>query len=107
MELEKLDIDSFEAKVFKGGEDCLVIFSRKTCKECKVIVPMLEELSESYTDGSFNFYRVDVEEQVMLFRRFPLKGVPSILFFSGGEKVGKLAGMVEEEDIIDKIEELY
>ena len=107
MELLKLDIDSFEEKIFKNGENCLVIFSRKTCKECKVIVPMLEELQESYTDDSFGFYRVDVEEQVPLYKRFPLKGVPSVLFFSKGEKIGKLAGMIDEDDVTEKIEELY
>jgi len=107
MELLKLDLDSFEERIFKNGEDCLVIFSRKTCKDCKVIVPMLEEMADSYTDGSFNFYRVDVEEQVPLYKRFPLKGVPSILFFSKGEKLGKLAGQIEEDDIVEKIEELY
>ena len=107
MELLKLDIDSFEERIFKNGENCLVIFSRKTCKECKIIVPMLEELQESYADGSFNFYRVDVEEQVPLYKRFPLKGVPSVLFFGQGQKLGKLAGMIEEEDVLEKIEELY
>ena len=106
MELLKLDRETFEEKIFEGKEKCLVIFSRKTCKECKVIVPMLEEMADSYTNGSFNFYKVDVEEQVPLYKRFSLKGVPSILFFKNGEYQFKVAGMVDEELIEEKIEAL-
>ena len=105
MEIPNLDIDSFEEKIFKAKESCLVIFKRKTCRECKALIPMLEDMADSYADGSFNFYAVDVEEQVPLFRRFPMKGVPSILFFHDGEYQGKLAGMVEEEQIEEKIEQ--
>ena len=106
MQLPKLDRATFEERIFETKENCLVIFTRKTCRECKVIVPMLEEMADSYLNAPFNFYSVDVEEQVPLFKRFSLRGVPSILFFSKGEHQGKLAGMVEEEQVIEKIEEI-
>lgn len=106
MNFPKLDGNSFDQKVYDDEESCLVIFSRKDCHVCKEVVPMLEDFAESYEDKSIKFYSVDIEEQVLLYERFSLKGVPSILFFNGGEYQGKLAGKVEEEHILKKIKTL-
>lgn len=105
MSLQKLNANSFEEFIYDNGEPCLVIFSRKTCHVCQGVVPVLEELQPKY-EGRFGFYYVDVEEQKTLFQRFSLKGVPQILFFKEGEYQGKLAGAVEEEQVIDKIAEV-
>jgi thioredoxin 1 len=106
MSLPKLDLASFEQKIYGNKETCLVVFSRKNCHTCGQVVPMLEDLAASYTNKAFNFYYVDVEEQNPLYRRFSLKGVPCVLFFSKGNYEGKMAGIMEEEAIIDKISSL-
>ena len=105
MSLQQLKPDRFEEIIYDDCQPCLVIFSRKNCHVCKVVVPMLEELSPQY-EGKFGFYYVDVEEDQNLVQRFSLKGVPQILFFNDGEYKGKIAGKVEEEDIEDKIKEV-
>ena len=104
MELEKLESAAFEKKIYDDEECCVVVFSRKNCHVCKVVVPMLEELADAYANDTVQFYKVDVEEQPALYQRFPLKGVPSILFFSEGEYKGRLAGEIEEERVTEKIE---
>ncbi len=105
MSLEKLDSQAFKEKIYDNEENCLVIFTRKTCHVCKSVVPILEEMAPQY-EGKFGFYYVDVEEEKALYQSFSLKGVPQILFFSEGGYQGKLAGQVEEEDIEDKIAEI-
>lgn len=106
MSLNQLNDTRFEEVIYDNGEPCLVIFSRKTCHVCKEVVPMLEELQPKY-EGRFGFYYVDVEEDKDLFQRFSLKGVPQILFFNEGEFKGKMAGQVEDEQVIDKIAEVF
>ena len=106
MTLIELDNDTFEEKIYDLEETCAVVFSRKNCHVCKVVVPMVEELADSYAAFTINFYRVDVEDQPALFTRFPLKGVPSILFFSDGDYKSRLAGEIEEEQVIEMIEAL-
>ncbi len=103
MSLHKLEPTSFEERIYDNEEACLVIFTRKDCRVCKEVVPILEELEPNYK-GKFAFYLVDVEEQKNLFQRFSLKGVPQILYFKDGEYQGKMAGKVEEEQIQEKIE---
>ena len=105
MSLEQLNANSFERKIYDNEEPCLVIFSRKACHVCKEVVPLLEELQPQYQDR-VGFYYVDVEEDKNLFQRFSLKGVPQILFFKDGEYKAKLAGAVDEDEVIDKIAEI-
>lgn len=105
MSLEKLNAEQFEEVIYNNEEQCLVIFSRKTCHVCQGVIPILEDLQQQY-EGKFGFYYVDVEEDKDLFQKFSLKGVPQILFFKESEYQGKLAGAVEDEQVVDKIAEV-
>ncbi|MDR1603250.1 MAG: thioredoxin family protein [Gracilibacteraceae bacterium] len=102
MAITKLDTASFERCVSDGQGKCLVVFSRPNCHVCAEVVPMLEELAPEYA-AECAFYYVDVEEQASLFKTFPLKGVPSLMFFQNGDYEGKLAGLVTEEQVREKI----
>jgi thioredoxin 1 len=102
MRLIKLDPISFEEVIYDNCENCLVAFSRKGCHVCMEVMPLLEDISEKYT-GKFGFYSVDVEEEMDLYNRFPLRGVPSIMFFKDGNFKGKLAGKITEEQIEEKV----
>jgi thioredoxin 1 len=102
MELVKLDPITFEEVIYDNCENCLVAFSRKGCPICMEVMPLLEGMSEKYL-GKFGFYSVDVEEEMDLYNRFPLRGVPSIMFFEDGSYKGKLAGKIKEEQIEEKI----
>lgn len=105
MALQQLNSNRFEEIIYDNGEPCLVIFSRENCHVCKEVVPMLEELQLRY-EGKFGFYYVDVEADKNLSQRFPLRGVPSILFFNEGILQGKLAGNVEDGEVEEKIGEV-
>ncbi|MEL1135635.1 thioredoxin family protein [Desulfitobacterium sp. THU1] len=105
MSLEQLNPTRFEEIIYDNGDPCLVIFSRKTCHVCKEVVPVLEDLQPKY-EGKFGFYYVDVEDEKALFQRFSLKGVPQILFFNEGEYQGKMAGLVEDDKVEEKISEV-
>ncbi len=102
MSLQQLNANTLEKIIYDNGEPCLVVFSRKDCHVCKQVVPLLEELQPKY-ERKFGFYRVDVEENTSLYQRFALKGVPQILYFNNGEYHGKQAGLVEDEQVEEKI----
>ena len=102
MSLQQLNANTLEEIIYNNGEPCLVVFSRKDCHVCKQVVPLLEELQPQY-EGKFGFYYVDVEEDTSLFQRFSLKGVPQILYFNNSEYQGKQAGLVEDEQVEEKI----
>ena len=81
--------ESFKEKVFeydkekewkfKGDKPAIIDFYAEWCSPCKMIAPILEELSEEYA-GKVDIYKVNTEEQQELAQAFGIQSIPSILF---------------------------
>ena len=88
MTIELLN-ESFKEKVFeydtekewkfKGDKPAIVDFWAEWCGPCKMIGPILDELSEDYK-GKIDIYKVDVDKNPELSQAFGIQSIPSILF---------------------------
>ncbi|MBI9065940.1 MAG: thioredoxin [Salinivirgaceae bacterium] len=87
--IEHLTTDTFKEKVFnfeenkewkfEGDLPCVIDFYADWCGPCKMVAPVLEELSAEY-NGKLNIYKVDTEDQRELSAMFGVQSIPSILF---------------------------
>jgi len=87
--IEFLTLDTFKEKVFnfeankdwkfEGEIPCIIDFYADWCGPCKMVAPILEELSKEY-DGKLNVYKVDTEDQRELSAMFGIQSIPSLLF---------------------------
>jgi thioredoxin 1 len=64
---------------FEGKLPCLIDFYADWCGPCKMVAPILEELSEEYK-GKVDIYKVDTEDQQELAAAFGIRSIPSMLF---------------------------
>ena len=64
---------------YLGDKPCIIDFYANWCAPCKMIAPILEELSEEYKDQIY-IYKVNTEEQEELAAAFGIRSIPSILF---------------------------
>ncbi len=64
---------------FEGKLPCLIDFYADWCGPCKIVTPILEELSREY-DGKINIYKVNTEDQHELSSVFGIRSIPSMLF---------------------------
>ena len=64
---------------FEGDKPCIIDFYADWCQPCKMVAPILEELSEEF-DGKMNVYKVDTEAERELAGVFGIQSIPSILF---------------------------
>jgi len=64
---------------FEGELPCLIDFYADWCQPCKMVAPVLEELSEEYK-GKINIYKVDTEAEKELSSAFGIQSIPSLLF---------------------------
>lgn len=64
---------------FEGNEPCIIDFYADWCGPCKMVAPILEELSEEYK-GKVNIYKVDTEAEQELAAAFGIRSIPSMLF---------------------------
>ena len=86
---EHLTAESFRDKVFdyqnnkewkfEGELPCIIDFYADWCGPCKMVAPLLEELSEEY-DGKLKVYKVNTEEERELSSVFGIQSIPSLLF---------------------------
>lgn len=64
---------------FEGTRPAIIDFYADWCGPCKMVAPILEELSKEY-DGKVDIYKVDTEVEQELASVFGIRSIPSILF---------------------------
>lgn len=87
--IEYLTLETFKQKVFnfekntewkfEGDKPAIIDFYADWCGPCKMVAPILEELSAEY-DGKLTIYKVDTEAEQELASVFGIKSIPSLLF---------------------------
>jgi thioredoxin 1 len=87
--LEHLTKETFRTKVFnfeknkewkfEGTRPCLIDFYADWCAPCKMVAPVLEDLSKDYKD-KVDIYKVNTEEEQELASMFGIQSIPSLLF---------------------------
>ncbi len=89
IEMEHLTKETFQEKVFnyeknkewkfEGELSAVVDFWAPWCGPCRVVGPIIDELSEEYK-GKVNFYKVNTDEEQELGAVFGIRSIPSLLF---------------------------
>lgn len=64
---------------FEGKRPCLIDFYADWCQPCKIVAPILEELSKEY-EGKIDIYKVNTEQEQELSAAFGIRSIPSLLF---------------------------
>jgi len=73
------DYNNSDEWVFEGDKPAIIDFWAEWCGPCKMVGPILEELSEEY-DGKIDVYKVNVDDYPELSQAFGIRSIPSILF---------------------------
>lgn len=110
----KMTTEDFKDKVFdyenesewkyKGSLPAIIDFYADWCGPCKMIAPILEELSEEY-EGRLLLYKVDTETELELAAVFGIQSIPTLLFIPVGEDPMMQPGALPKKAFKQIIEE--
>ena len=85
---------SFESDVLKADKPVLVDYWAEWCGPCKMIAPILDEVSQSYKD-KVQIAKMNVDENRDIPAKFGIRGIPTLMLFKGGQlaatKVGAMS----------------
>ena len=87
---------------FNGELPCIIDFYADWCQPCKMVAPILEELSEEYA-GKINVYKIDTESEQELAAAFGIKSIPSLLFCPKDDKPQMAQGALPKPALVDAI----
>ncbi len=76
--------DSFETDVLKADKPVLVDYWAEWCGPCKMIAPILDEVSQSYKD-KLQIAKMNVDENRDIPAKFGIRGIPTLMLFKGGQ----------------------
>ncbi len=94
--------DNFDREVIQSDLPVLVDFRADWCVPCKMIAPILDEISEDYS-GKLKIAKFNVDEGAELASQYNVISIPTLLLFKGGEVVNQKIGAGSKKDI----EELF
>lgn len=114
--VEHLTLESFKEKVFdyennkewkyKGTEPCLIDFYADWCGPCKMIAPILDELSNEY-EGKIKIYKINTEHEQELAAMFGIRSIPSLLFVPMGAEPQMAAGALGKQGFKEAFKEIF
>ena len=90
---------------FEGKLPALIDFYADWCGPCKMVAPILEELSKEY-DGKINIYKIDTETEQELAGVFGIRSIPSLLFCPVGDQPQMAAGALPKDALKQAINEI-
>ena len=96
---------SFDKAVLQSPIPVVVDFWAAWCGPCKMIAPVLNEIAKE-NDGRFRVAKVNIDDDPGLQQRFAIRGVPALLFFSGGQLRDQIIGVAAKKAIVGKLEQL-
>ena len=96
--------DSNYAEVLAQGKPVVLDFWATWCGPCKMVGPIIEQLSTEYADRVV-IGKVDVEDEADdLVSQFGIRNVPTVVFLKDGQVVDKLVGNVPKAEITSRLD---
>ena len=94
----QITTQEFQEKVLNSSVPVLVDFFATWCGPCKMMAPVLDEVSQEVGNKAA-VYKIDVDQEMALAQQFNIMSVPTMIVFKGGKPVQQFVGMQPKQTI--------
>lgn len=95
---------NFEEEILKSELPVLIDFGATWCGPCKMIAPIIEEISQDFKD-KIKVGKINIDKQKDLAQRYKIMSIPTLMLFKDGNSLFKQVGTMSKEEIVSLIDE--
>jgi len=99
----ELTKDNFKEEVLDSDKPVLVDFWATWCIPCKMIAPIVNEISNEY-NGKCKVAKLNIDDAMEIATKFGVMNIPTIILFKNGKEFTRIVGVASKESILKKIE---
>ena len=102
--MKQVRSNEFKSEVLESSIPVLVDFAASWCGPCRMMGPVLEQLSAEY-EGKVKIVKVDIDESMDLAQEYRIMSVPNMVIFQNGIPVDGVVGAVPPAYLKEKLDE--
>ncbi|HAJ33152.1 MAG TPA: thioredoxin [Candidatus Atribacteria bacterium] len=99
----ELNGNNFQQEVLESSIPVLVDLWAPWCMSCRMISPIVEELSNE-NQGKLKVCKLNTDENQNIAARYGIQGIPTLLFFKDGQEVDRIVGVTPKPIIQQKLD---
>lgn len=104
-EVAAVGTGNFESEVVQSSQPVVVDFWAEWCQPCKMLTPVLDKISQSYT-GRLKVVKCNVDENQDIAMKYGVMSIPNLIFFKDGQVVDQVVGFQDEAKLSSKVDEV-
>ena len=94
---------TFKQEVLESETPVLVDFWAPWCGPCRLVAPVVDEISEQY-DGQVKVVKVNTDENPSVASQYGIRSIPTLMIFKGGQRVDMVVGAVPKTTLANTLE---
>ncbi|OGW85274.1 MAG: thioredoxin [Omnitrophica bacterium RIFCSPHIGHO2_02_FULL_46_11] len=96
---------NFKSEVLDSKIPVLVDFWAEWCAPCRMVAPIVEKLAKEYA-GKLKVGKINVDDNSQTPTQYGVQGIPTLIFFKGGQVAKQVVGFQPEQKLKSVIDEL-
>ena len=97
--MHEVNMANFQNEVLSSEIPVVVDFWAQWCGPCKIITPVLDEISVDFKD-KVKFFKLNVDENQQIASDYGIMSIPALILFKEGKPVAQSVGVKAKEELV-------